>query len=196
MLETFDVDERHITQIVRVRRRSSMPDDGELKENEAELLSRYNLSYFQVLRRDEERREFTALIKQKTNRTLEDILRELHLDVFPTFPIIIREDESIMSLCAKQDELGKVLKVLQRIELPFEVRSLGEYTPPVSEWGGSITERQREVLRLALELGYYEVPARTNLTDLAKVIGISKAAMSKNLRRAEGRVLSSLIHGR
>jgi predicted DNA binding protein len=44
-------------------------------------------------------------------------------------------------------------------------------------------------------MGYYEVPARTSLTRLARVVGISKAAMSKILRRAEGRVLRSLIHG-
>ncbi len=196
VLETFDIDERHITQIVRIRRRSHMPDEEELKEREEELLSRYNLSYFQVLRRDEGRKEFTALIKQKTAAALQGILRELRLEAFPTLPTVLGERECIISFCAKEDELGRVLKVLKDLRLPFEVRSLVEYVPPAVDWAKGLTERQKETLRLALELGYYEVPGRISLTDLAKVVGISKAAMSKSLRKAEGRILRSLIESK
>ncbi|MFQ5838982.1 MAG: helix-turn-helix domain-containing protein [Thermoplasmata archaeon] len=195
MLEIFDIDEEYITQIVRVRRRADAPDEGKLEEREQVLLSRYNLSYFQVLRRDEKSREFTALIKQRTSRALQGILRQLRLDAFPTLPTIIEEEESLVSFCAKEDELAKILEVLQGVRLPFEVKSLGEYIPPASGGATYLTDRQREILRLALELGYYEVPARVSLTKLAKVVGISKAAMSKSLRRAEGRVLKSMIYG-
>ncbi len=195
VLETFDVDERQITLMVRVRRRSGMPEMQALKEREAELLARYDLDYFQVLRRDEGKREFTALIKQRTSQALKGILSELHLEAFLTLPTILGEEECVISFCAKGDDLAEVLHILKGMNLPFEVRSLGKYEPPTSQWARKLTERQREILRLALESGYYEVPARISLTDLAKAVGISKAAMSKGLRRAEGKVLKSLISG-
>ncbi len=194
VLDTFDIDEEYITQTVRIRRKSDMPDEEEVREREAELLSRYNLDYFRVLARDETRKEFTALIKQRTTRVLAGILKELHLEAFPSIPTLIREDESIISFCADEDDLGRVLKILQNMNLPFNVKSLSRYVPPTTEWATGLTERQREILRLALESGYYEVPARISVTGLANVVGISKAAMSKNLRRAEGRVLRSLIY--
>lgn len=195
VLETFDVDEEHITQVVRVRRKADMPTEEELQRRESELISRYNLSYFQVIDRDEDRREFTALIKQRTSAALQGILRDMKVEAFPTLPTVLRWDVSIVSLCAKEDEMPRILTVMRQMDLPFTMRSLTDYTPPTQAWARKLTPRQREILKLALEMGYYEVPARTSLTRLAEVVGISKAAMSKILRRAEGRVLRSLMEG-
>jgi predicted DNA binding protein len=195
VLETFDVDADHITQVVRIRRKADMPSNVELQRREAELTSRYNLSYFHVIRRDDGKREFTALIKQRTSAALQGILRRMKLEAFLTLPTILMEDDSIISLCAKEDEMPRILALLEQMKMPFRVRSLTDYAPPSAKWGRDLTERQREILKLALELGYYEVPARVTLTGLAEVVGISKAAMSKILRRAEGRVLRSLMEG-
>ncbi len=195
VLETFDVDAEHVTMIVRVRRKRDAPQVVALEEKKADLLSRYSLDYFQVLRTNEEGREFIALIKQRTSRALQGIIAGLSMEAFPTSPTILREDETIVSLCARDDDLAQVLDLLRPLQLPFTVRSTGRYKSPATPWTADLTERQREILRLALESGYYEVPARISLTDLAKAVGISKAAMSKGLRRAEGRILRALIYG-
>lgn len=47
-----------------------------------------------------------------------------------------------------------------------------------------LTERQREILRIALEYGYYEEDSRMSLTDLAKVLDMAPSSLSEILRRS------------
>lgn len=54
-----------------------------------------------------------------------------------------------------------------------------------------LTDRQREILNLAVERGYYEVPRQVTLQDLADELGIAIGAASEGLRRAESRVVRS-----
>lgn len=53
-----------------------------------------------------------------------------------------------------------------------------------------LTPTERETIGRALESGYYEVPRSTTLGDLAGELGVSDAAVSKTIRRAEKKVLS------
>lgn len=140
-------------------------------------------------------RSFTALIKQRTSQALQGVLRSLQLEAFPALPIVLGPEESVVSFCAKEEEMARVLQVLQDLGLPYRVRSLGPYAPPAAPVMDLLTPRQREILRLALELGYYEVPARVTVTRLAEVVGVSKAALSKTLRRGEGRAVRSITGG-
>lgn len=48
-----------------------------------------------------------------------------------------------------------------------------------------LTSDQHEALELALEWGYFDVPRRTTLVDLAAELGISDSAVSERLRRAQ-----------
>jgi predicted DNA binding protein len=53
----------------------------------------------------------------------------------------------------------------------------------------ALTEDEREVLRVALERGYYEVPREATLTDLAAELGRSDVEVSRRLRRATSDLL-------
>ncbi|MFN3268151.1 MAG: helix-turn-helix domain-containing protein [Zestosphaera sp.] len=56
-----------------------------------------------------------------------------------------------------------------------------------------LTNKQLSLLRLALESGYYEWPRKTNIVELSEELGISRAAVTKLLRRAEKRIISSTL---
>ncbi|MFB6185097.1 MAG: helix-turn-helix domain-containing protein [Haloarculaceae archaeon] len=56
-----------------------------------------------------------------------------------------------------------------------------------------LTEAQRETLRTALDRGYFDVPRRTNLVELAERIGISDSAVSQRLRRGTKRILAASL---
>ena len=47
-----------------------------------------------------------------------------------------------------------------------------------------LTPEQREALTAAFEHGYFEIPRRTSMEELADVLGISHQALSERLRRA------------
>lgn len=79
-------------------------------------------------------------------------------------------------------------------ELPF--RLLGLYQGAVDERDGSeLTRRQREVLRTALERGYFEVPRRVTLEELADELEISDQALSALVRRGLANHLRHTLPG-
>lgn len=57
---------------------------------------------------------------------------------------------------------------------------------------GILSERQREVFKLARDRGYYEWPREVSATELADELGVSKATTLEHLRKAEAKIMRSL----
>ncbi len=57
----------------------------------------------------------------------------------------------------------------------------------------TITETQWEAAKLAVEEGYYDVPRRASLGDLAAELEISKSAVSQRLSNLERTIITSLV---
>jgi len=55
-----------------------------------------------------------------------------------------------------------------------------------------LTPAQREVVLAALEGGYFEIPRRTTLVDLADQLGVSDQATSERMRRAQAKLARSM----
>lgn len=54
---------------------------------------------------------------------------------------------------------------------------------------GVLTQRQHDALAQALASGYYDVPRKTRLSDLAADMDVSQSSLSELLRRAERRLV-------
>jgi predicted DNA binding protein len=65
----------------------------------------------------------------------------------------------------------------------------GESEPP----GDGLTDRQREALRIAYELGYFDIPRRASLDDVAAELGISASSVSERLRRAQTQLIEETV---
>ncbi|MFB6106437.1 MAG: bacterio-opsin activator domain-containing protein [Halobacteriaceae archaeon] len=59
--------------------------------------------------------------------------------------------------------------------------------------GSTLTDTQRETLCVALSEGYYEVPRRINLVELAERLDVSDTAVSQRLRRATAAILADVL---
>jgi len=57
-----------------------------------------------------------------------------------------------------------------------------------------LTKKQREVFELAIKEGYYDVPKRTDLKELAKITKVSIATCQEHLRRAEAKIIPRLVY--
>lgn len=55
------------------------------------------------------------------------------------------------------------------------------------------TDRQREVLELAYERGYYDRPSRTSHEALAAELGCAASTVGEHLRKAERRLVAAAI---
>ncbi len=66
----------------------------------------------------------------------------------------------------------------------------GDEADPVDQ----LTQRQRQVLELAVEAGYFERPRHNNTGELADALDISRATFTQHLRAAQRKLFDSGIH--
>jgi predicted DNA binding protein len=55
-----------------------------------------------------------------------------------------------------------------------------------------ITRRQAQALISAIELGYFKIPKKIKLEDIAQVAGTPRTTLEAHLRKAESRIMNSL----
>lgn len=77
--------------------------------------------------------------------------------------------------------------------LTFDLRQLYDASGQDGDLLG-LTERQAETLRTAAELGYFAVPRKAELEDLADALGVSRQAVSERLRRATEALVRATIY--
>lgn len=57
----------------------------------------------------------------------------------------------------------------------------------------SVTDKQLEAVRMAVELGYYDTPRKATLDDLAEHLDISRSAVSQRLTAVESKLVVKLF---
>lgn len=57
----------------------------------------------------------------------------------------------------------------------------------------ALTEPQREALRTAYEMGYFDVPRSASLEEIAGELGITASSLSERLRRAQTRLVETTV---
>lgn len=70
----------------------------------------------------------------------------------------------------------------------FHLRRLTRLEAPAPP-GDGLTDRQREALRTAYDMGYFDIPRRTSLEELASKLDISASSVSERLRRAQTQLI-------
>jgi DNA-binding CsgD family transcriptional regulator len=80
-------------------------------------------------------------------------------------------------------------------DVQVTVEQVGQYAPERGDMLSMLTDRQLEVFRTAVDLGYYEIPRRATHEDIADDLGCAPSTVDEHLRKAESRVLSTLVTG-
>jgi DNA-directed RNA polymerase specialized sigma24 family protein len=71
------------------------------------------------------------------------------------------------------------------------IREDGRYRVGDAEDG--LTDRQREAVRAAYRMGYFEIPRKVSLDDVADELDISAPSLSERLRRAQSRLVETTV---
>ena len=91
-----------------------------------------------------------------------------------------------------RDALATCETWCQDNDVTFRLRRI--YSDPIDERGGhGLTREQREALTVAQEMGYFDVPRRASMADLAEELGISSQAVSERLRRGHRALVEDLL---
>jgi predicted DNA binding protein len=85
---------------------------------------------------------------------------------------------------------SKIKDMIEFNILKIEKTKLSEiYFPQILP---DLSPGQRKALELASEEGYFNYPRKTELRDLAKIMGVSLSTYREHLRKAEGKIIPSL----
>jgi len=86
---------------------------------------------------------------------------------------------------------------------PFRLRKLSRVGDDArdrpgadSDDGDGLTDAQREAVRTAHRLGYFEIPRTATLSDVAAELGISASSCSERLRRAQTHLVETHVEER
>jgi predicted DNA binding protein len=94
-----------------------------------------------------------------------------------------------LSLVGSQEAISGTLDEYESDGVSPELRKLGDYQgreQPLDE----LTDRQREVIQTAFEMGYYEVPREISSEDIAAELGVDPSTVAEHLQRAERNLMA------
>lgn len=118
---------------------------------------------------------------------------ELDVDRYPrTEDVAFHDDGFTLTYADQQERISNELAELQEEGIEVTLRKLQNYRVPETPLD-SLTDRQREVLEVAFENGYYDVPRQVPTTDLAAELGLDDSTVSEHLQRAERNLLSAVL---
>ena len=84
-----------------------------------------------------------------------------------------------------EDTLKKVTDRLDSQNVRFEILQVSRLNN-----AKDLTSRQEQIVKMALNLGYFEFPKKIRLEELSSKLGISAGTLSEILRRAEKNILT------
>ena len=112
-------------------------------------------------------------------------------EVFFNFPLGSTNDGKlrVVMLGETNDVLREALADVPT-ELGVTVERIGPYPAAKGHVLTLLTDRQQEVLDIALDLGYYDVPRQATHGDIADRLGLSAGTVGEHLQKIESRVFN------
>lgn len=119
---------------------------------------------------------------------LSDEIGDQVADLVGTCDPDLGERGATLSLVGPQDAISGTLEEYNREGISPDLRRLGGYegrSQPMDE----LTDRQREVIQTAYDMGYYAVPKEVSSEDIAAELDIDPSTVAEHLQRAERNLL-------
>lgn len=110
-------------------------------------------------------------------------------DVVGTCDPVLSEQGVTMSFVGPQEVLSDIISSYESAGVSPSLAKLGPYRGnehPLDE----LTDRQREAIRTAYDMGYYEVPREVTTDEVATEVGVDPSTVAEHLQRAERNLLS------
>jgi hypothetical protein len=137
-----------------------------------------------------QRHDNTALIQFETTMPL--LLFSIQGAGVPLeMPFLLADGEAEWELTASQHRLSELGTQFEQFGISFTVNEIHQHIEPEQ----LLTDRQLELLTVAVKRGYYDTLRECSLTELADELGIAKSTCSETLHRAEGKVIKQFIGG-
>lgn len=120
---------------------------------------------------------------------LVDLFPAVFLDGWAYYKVLSFEDSTLKEFFAELNTLG-VSELVSKRNVDFS-------SIPSNVWVGSLfnelTDKQMDALIKAHDYGYYNSPRNITTESVAKSVGVSRSTYEEHLRKAENRIMESVI---
>ncbi len=113
------------------------------------------------------------------------VFRELHLE--RRFPFVIRDGEATWVVVASRARIRTLLERLRAVapDVVLEAVHHSELHQPL----GPLTVHQSDLLHRAIAAGYFEIPRKVSLTELAQRLEVATSTLSESLAIIEKKLV-------
>jgi hypothetical protein len=113
--------------------------------------------------------------------------------VYLNFPFEVRGGNRRVTFLGEATELKRMFQWLEARGVKFQVLSNSDARSSPESFLDGLSRHQREALLSAYANGYYEVPRRVNLDELARLQNVNKSTFAEHLLKAENRLISRIL---
>jgi predicted DNA binding protein len=134
---------------------------------------------------------FVNVVEQESVSALLAIVDEHRLLLDP--PFRVTPDGLCVTVAGDGDALQAAFADVADVGVPVEVEWTGGFAPEESSVLAHLTERQREALSTAHDLGFYERPRAASYEEIGRALDCAPSTANELLRRAEAALVDAVL---
>jgi predicted DNA binding protein len=110
-------------------------------------------------------------------------------ELLVSYPVLVKEGKIRMEAITSRSKVDRFLAQLKKKGIIAKIERIGYYYKSTL-----LTQRQNEIVNLAYQRGFFNIPRTVSLTKFANELNISKSALSETLRRIFKKLASNYIN--
>ena len=103
--------------------------------------------------------------------------------VLVQFPVNVKEGYAYWRLISSRDRIDQLLTLFEQKKVNFELLRIGKSPYSIEDDKNRLTLVEENVLDKAISSGFFEIPRKISLEELANTLGKSKSGLSVMLRK-------------
>lgn len=132
--------------------------------------------------------------RTRPNETVRRLLRiSNHYNILTEMPIEYTDTGDLRVVTIAELETFKRAIEEFPTHVGVRIEHTGTYLPGSRRLFSLLTERQRETVRTAVDLGYFEEPRQVTYQGIANEMGISPETVGEHLRKAEAKLVPEAL---
>ncbi len=129
---------------------------------------------------DQEENRIKINVKTKDPFLLYGVIK---CGVLVNFPVPVRDGYAYWRLISTRGRIDELLTLFEHKNINFKLLNIGNSPYPLEDDKLKLSFEESEVLDKAIKLGFFEIPRKISLEELANNLGKSKSALSVMLRK-------------
>ena len=131
-----------------------------------------------ILEKEENKVKFN--VKTKDPYLLYAIIK---CGVLVDFPVRVEEGYAYWRLISSRDRIDQLLTLFEERDISFDLLRIGVSPYTIDDDKSKLTFDESNILDKAISSGFFEIPRKISLEELANELGKSKSALSVMLRK-------------